>query len=68
MKTGDWAYCTHHGENCRIVAIESLWSKTYFRVWLTNSDTVVRVSEDQVISLHEAEWVGQSDLSNNERV
>ena len=63
MKTGDWAYCTHHGENCRIVAIESLWSKTYFRVWLTNSDTVVRVPEDQVISLYDAERVDQSQLT-----
>ncbi len=63
MKTGDWAYCSHHRENCRIVAMEPLWGKTYFRVWLSNSDTVVRVPEEQVISLYEAERVGQSHLT-----
>jgi len=63
MKTGDWAYCSHHGENCRIVAIEPLWGKTYLRVWLTNSDTVVRIPEDQVITLFEAEKIGQSHLT-----
>jgi len=25
MKPGDWAYCSHHGEHCRIVAVEPLW-------------------------------------------
>jgi len=63
MKPGDWAYCSHHKENCRIVAIEPLWGKTFFRVWLTNSDTVVRVAAEQVISLYEAERVGQSQLT-----
>lgn len=63
MKPGDWAYCSHHRENCRIVAMEQLWGKMYLRVWLTNSDTVVRVPEEQVIALFEAERVGQSHLT-----
>ncbi len=63
MKPGDWAYCSHHREHCRIVAVEPLWGKMYFRVWLTNSDTVVRVPEDQVIPLFEAEKVSQSHLT-----
>ena len=63
MKTGDWAYCRSYNESCRIVSIEALWGKTYFRVWLSNSDAVVRVDEDQVISLSEIERYGQSHLT-----
>jgi ERCC4-related helicase len=62
MKTGDWAYCHSYSENCRVVSIEELWGKTYFRMWLSNSDTVVRVGKDQVIPLTEAEKYGSSHL------
>jgi len=62
MKTGDWAYCRSYNESCRIVSTEELWDKTYFRVWLSNSDTVVRVGKEQVIPLSEAEKYGPSYL------
>lgn len=63
MKSGDWAYCGSYNENCRVVSIEALWGKTYFRVWLSSSDTVVRVGKDQVIALSEAETIGQAHLT-----
>lgn len=63
MKTGDWAYCRSYNESCRIVSIEELWDKTCFRLWLSNSDMVVRVDKEQVIPLSEAERYGQSHLT-----
>ncbi|MFH2001273.1 MAG: helicase-related protein, partial [Planctomycetota bacterium] len=63
MKTGDWAYCSSYNESCRIISIEELWGKAYFRVWLSNSDTVVRVGKEQVIPFSETERYGQSHLT-----
>ena len=63
MNTGDWAWCKSCQETCRIVAVESLWGQTWLRVWLTSSDTVVRVSEDQVAPLKEADHLGHAHLT-----
>jgi len=63
MEIGDWVYCDNYREYCRIVSSENLWGQTYFRVWLSGSNTVVRIEKGQIIPLSASENLRQSHFT-----
>lgn len=40
----NWQYSTIHNSPCKIIEEETLWGQKVCRIWLSNQDTVIRVS------------------------
>ena len=38
-----WYYSPDHGELYQVIEVQTLWSETTCRVWLSSSDSVVRI-------------------------
>ena len=38
----NWYYSPEHGELCRVIETQTLWSETVCRAWLPGKDTVLR--------------------------
>lgn len=43
MQSGAWCYSPDHGQLCQVIETQTLWGETTCRVWLPNSDSVVRM-------------------------
>jgi len=43
-----------HREPCQLLDAQGLWGQSYLRVWLPQSDAIVRVAVDSVVPLDEA--------------
>ena len=61
MANGDWLYSTQHRQPCKILDSESLWGETFYRVWLVDQDSVVRVPADSLTSLDQ---LGPPDVAS----
>jgi superfamily II DNA or RNA helicase len=44
VNSGYWAYSLDHRQLCKVIEIQTLWGDTTCRVWLPDSDSVVRIS------------------------
>ena len=49
-----WAYSIDHGQPCQVIESQTLWGETFCRVWLPQSDSVVRVSASRLKPLDNA--------------
>ncbi|MEW6742175.1 MAG: helicase-related protein [Planctomycetota bacterium] len=48
MQPGDWAWSVEHQQACRIAESQDLWGEAWYRVWIPETDAVVRVRADQI--------------------
>ena len=46
-----WCYSTVHNSACKVIEEQTLWGQTVCRVWLPNSDSVVRIPASGLIPL-----------------
>jgi hypothetical protein len=46
-----WQYSTIHNSACKVIEEQTLWGQTVCRVWLPNSDSVVRIPASGLIPL-----------------
>lgn len=51
MEVSAWQYSTVHNSACKVIEEQTLWGQTVCRVWLPNSDSVVRISASGLIPL-----------------
>jgi hypothetical protein len=49
--SGQWFYTLEHGQPCQVVEALKLWDRTTYRVWLPESDSIVRVGEGEIVLL-----------------
>jgi len=61
MNIGEWLWSNEHKQICKIVDSYVLWGETTCRIWLPGQDTVVRVRENSLKSLNEAD-IGTSEV------
>jgi SNF2 family DNA or RNA helicase len=54
FKVGLWVWSSAHRQAAKIIESSSLWGKDYSRLWLSQSDSVVRVSNEHLSALNEA--------------
>ena len=47
----DWQYSTVHNSACKVIEKQTLWGQTVCRVWLSNSDSVVRIPASGLIPI-----------------
>lgn len=43
-----WQYSTTHNSPCKVLDTQTLWDQTICRIWLPNSDTVIKVPCDSI--------------------
>ncbi|CAA7615799.1 DEAD/DEAH box helicase [Magnetospirillum sp. UT-4] len=48
VETGAWRWSTDYRQVCRVIESETLWGKTFCRIWLTGRDAVVRVAAESL--------------------
>jgi len=51
---GQWVWSSAHRQAAKIIDSSSLWGEGYSRLWLSQSDSVVRVSNAHLSALNEA--------------
>ncbi|HQH53733.1 MAG TPA: helicase-related protein [Candidatus Hydrogenedentes bacterium] len=49
-----WYYNLDHGQPCQVIETQALWGEMFCRVWLPESDSVVRVPASRLVSLDKA--------------
>ena len=52
-----------HREPCRLLDSQGLWGQRYLRVWLPQSDAIVRVAADSMVPLDEAAPMSAEQLA-----
>ena len=45
---GDWVWLENHNQSGKVIDAHSLWGAISYRVWLVQSDSVIKVDADQV--------------------
>ena len=55
MSIGDWVYGKDHGQLCQVIETQTLWGDTTCRVWLPDTDSVVRIPAANLKPLEDAE-------------
>jgi hypothetical protein len=58
-----WAYSLQHQQPCQILSTQELWDETVHRVWLRDSDSVVRLRADQLKSIEHAPETTEAGLA-----
>ena len=55
VQQGGWYFSSEHGELCQVIERLTLWGEDICRVWLSQSDAVVRISTNQleIIGIYE---------------
>jgi len=47
----NWYYSLDHGQICQVIETQPLWGETTCRVWLTGSDSLIRVPASRLVPL-----------------
>ena len=50
----DWKYCPYFNQLCIIIETQKVWGETTCRVWLPDSDSVVRIPASRLASLDDS--------------
>jgi len=53
FNTGDWAWSQSYQQLAKIIESSALWNANYYRIWLQQQDTIVKVPVDDLISPEE---------------
>jgi hypothetical protein len=43
IRVNSWFYSPDHGQLCKVIEPQTLWGDTTCRVWLSDSNSVVRI-------------------------
>ncbi|MFC2167768.1 DEAD/DEAH box helicase [Acidobacteriota bacterium] len=62
MKIGAWYFSPDHGQLCQVIETQPLWGETICRVWLSGSDSVVRMPASKLASLDSASKGSLDDI------
>jgi len=54
IDANNWYYSLDHGQICQVVESQTLWGETICRVWLPDSDSVIRVPASRLASLEDS--------------
>ncbi len=54
IDVNSWYYSPDHGQLCQVIEIQTLWGDTTCRVWLSGSDSVVRILAANLKPLEDA--------------
>lgn len=58
-----WCYSLEHQQPCQVLSTQELWGETVHRVWLPDSDSVVRLRADQLKSIEAAPETTEAGLA-----
>lgn len=58
-----WCYSLEHQQPCQVLSTQELWGEIVHRVWLPDSDSVVRLRADQLKSIEEAPETTEAGLA-----
>jgi hypothetical protein len=53
-EVNSWHYSPDHGQLCQVIEVQTLWGETTCRVWLPESDSVVRIPASRLRPLEGA--------------
>lgn len=53
LKVGQWAWSPAQQQAVKVVEAVALWGTGYYRIWLSQSDSVVKVAADQIEALND---------------
>ncbi|MEE9354954.1 MAG: helicase-related protein [Methylococcaceae bacterium] len=62
-ETGQWLWSKTHKQPVKVIEAKHLWGGSYYHVWLSQSDALVKVTENQLITLTETLTVTPSRIS-----
>tara|TARA_R110002072_G_scaffold135053_2_gene276194 strand:- start:5247 stop:8042 length:2796 start_codon:yes stop_codon:yes gene_type:complete len=48
ISVGDWLWSQSHSQPARVVEVSKLWGSGFVRIWLSESDVVVKTSADEL--------------------
>ncbi|MCP5207857.1 MAG: DEAD/DEAH box helicase family protein [Hahellaceae bacterium] len=48
LKVGQWAWSPNHQQAVKVIEAMALWGSGYYRVWCSQSDTVIKLAADQL--------------------
>jgi len=60
--TPHWAWSPEHRQICRVIETEELWGQSVSRVWLPNSDAIVRMPTAHLRPLNECDLMSENLL------
>lgn len=60
---GQWVWSSTHRQAAKIIDSSSLWGEGYSRLWLPQSDSVVRASNEKLSALNEATTTTPAQIS-----
>jgi len=63
MKVGDWVWSAEHGQSCQVIDVQLLWGSTTYRVWLPIQNVVVRLTDQQVRPLTQAQPIRAEQIT-----
>ena len=61
IDANSWYYSPDHGQLCQVIETQILWGDMTCRVWLTGSDSVVRIPEMVPLLLIRLDGGGAND-------
>jgi superfamily II DNA/RNA helicase len=63
FETGQWLWSKPHRQAAKVIDAQHLWGESCYHVWLLQSDSLVKVTENQLIPLAEAFAVNSARIS-----
>lgn len=48
LNVGNWAWSQAHQQYVKVIESSGLWGQSFYRVWLQQQDSVVKVSSDDL--------------------
>ncbi len=63
FETGQWLWSKTHKQPAKVIETKHLWGKSYYHVWLLQSDALVKITENQLIPLTETLTITPSRIS-----
>ena len=63
FQTGDWVWLKIHRQAAKVIGTNSLWGTASYRVWLAQSDTVIKVEAGQVTSFSSATVISSNTIA-----
>ena len=63
FQTGDWVWLEHYQQPGKVIDAHSLWGQAHYRVWLAQSNSVIKVDTDQVSPFVSAQSINSAAIA-----
>jgi len=63
FEIGQWLWSPPHKQAAKVIEANSLWGEVSYRVWLSQSDTTAKVTEDQLVPLAKVLTINPASIS-----